>query len=71
MQRAAFALFSLFLAWRGLSAAEAPIVLKPDRVFDGMALEPHEGWVVVVRGDKIEGAGPAAAATMTTLGGSC
>ena len=64
MQRAAFALFSLFLAWRGLSAAEAPIVLKPDRVFDGMALEPHEGWVVVVRGDKIEGAGPAAAAKL-------
>jgi len=37
-----------------------PIVLKPARVFDGINRQPHEGWVVVVRGDKIESAGPAA-----------
>ena len=27
-----------------------PVLLKPDRVFDGVALKPHEGWVVLVRG---------------------
>jgi len=32
-------------------------VLKPARVFDGDAM--HEGWVVVVRGQRIESAGPA------------
>jgi imidazolonepropionase-like amidohydrolase len=39
--------------------ADRPIVLKPARVFDGVAVAPHEGWVVVVRGEKIEAAGPA------------
>jgi imidazolonepropionase-like amidohydrolase len=39
--------------------AERPLVLKPARVFDGLAVEPHAGWVVVVRGDRIEAAGPA------------
>jgi imidazolonepropionase-like amidohydrolase len=41
------------------SQAERPIVLKPTRVFDGVAVEPHTGWVVVVRGDRIVDAGPA------------
>ena len=34
-------------------------VLKPARVFDGVAAEAHEGWIVVVRGKKIDSAGPA------------
>lgn len=34
------------------------LLLKPDRVFDG--LEMHENWAVVVRDDKIEAAGPVA-----------
>jgi imidazolonepropionase-like amidohydrolase len=36
-----------------------PVVLKPARVWDGRVLEAHEGWIVVVRGDTIEAAGPA------------
>lgn len=32
------------------------IVLKPDRVFDGQKM--HEGWAVVVRGKRIDHAGP-------------
>lgn len=36
---------------------EAPVVLRPDAVFDGERL--HQGWVVVVRGDRITAAGPA------------
>jgi imidazolonepropionase-like amidohydrolase len=47
-------LLCLFLA----AAAAAQIVLKPARVFDGEAL--HENWVVRVKGDRIEAAGPAA-----------
>ena len=42
-----------------MSAQPAPaIVLQPDRVFDGET--SRAGWVVVVRGDRIEAAGPAA-----------
>src|SRR5690606_9333168 len=35
-------------------------LLKPDRVFDGVTASPHAGWVVLVRGERIEAAGPAA-----------
>jgi imidazolonepropionase-like amidohydrolase len=42
------------------SAADpAAYLLKPARVFDGVDPKPHEGWTVLVRGDKIEAAGPA------------
>src|SRR5208337_4736117 len=45
-------------------AADAPpsvpaIVLRPSRVFGGISPEAHEGWVVVVCGERIEAAGPA------------
>jgi len=39
--------------------ASRPLVLKPARVWDGVALEAHEGWIVVARGETIEAAGPA------------
>lgn len=48
----------------GVSAQQPPArttVLKPARVFDGADM--HEGWSVRVRGDRIEAAGPTAAAT--------
>jgi imidazolonepropionase-like amidohydrolase len=35
------------------------VLLAPARVFDGASPTPHEGWVVLVRGDRIEAAGPA------------
>jgi imidazolonepropionase-like amidohydrolase len=40
----------------------APTVylLKPAQVFDGESDQVHPGWVVLVRGDRIEAAGPAA-----------
>jgi len=34
-------------------------LLRPAAVFDGEAAELHRGWVVLVRGTKIEKAGPA------------
>ena len=42
-------------------AAPSAYFLKPARVFDGDSM--HEGWIVLVRGDKIESAGPAAELT--------
>lgn len=35
------------------------VVLVPDAVWDGVADAPQRGWAVVVRGAKIEAAGPA------------
>lgn len=34
-------------------------LLKPARVFDGEAAQLHDGWAVLVRGERIEAAGPA------------
>ena len=34
------------------------ILLRPARVFDGVDPAPHEGWQVLVRGERIEAAGP-------------
>src|SRR5688572_14960492 len=36
---------------------QAVVVLRADRVFDGERMQ--SGWVVVLRGDRIEAAGPA------------
>jgi imidazolonepropionase-like amidohydrolase len=47
-------------AQRAAAGTPRPIVLKPARVWDGVALEAHEGWIVVVQGEEIEAAGPPA-----------
>src|SRR5262245_26082510 len=53
--------FSRTLAQRARDDANAPVtLLKPARVFDGDAM--HEGWAVRVKGDRIDAAGPDAAA---------
>jgi len=36
------------------------VVLKPARLWDGIALESHDGWIVVVHGEFVEAVGPAA-----------
>ena len=41
-------------------APPASVLLKPARVFDAVSPGPHEGWVVVVTGNRIAAAGPAA-----------
>ena len=38
-------------------------VLRPARVWDGIADAPHAGWAVLVRGNRIEAVGPAASIT--------
>jgi imidazolonepropionase-like amidohydrolase len=39
--------------------ADTVYLLKPAHVFDGESAQLHDGWVVLVRGEKIEAAGPA------------
>lgn len=58
---AAVGLATLLMAVPGAPSAQEPtssLVLHPDRVFDGERM--HEGWAVVVEGDTIVYAGPAA-----------
>jgi imidazolonepropionase-like amidohydrolase len=43
---------------------ETTYLLKPAHVFDGESAQLHDGWVVLVHGQKIEGAGPASAVTV-------
>ncbi|HEX6940603.1 MAG TPA: amidohydrolase family protein [Longimicrobiales bacterium] len=53
----------LLLTFASSLAAQTPParLLRPARVYDGVADRPHEGWVVLVRGGRIEAAGPAEA----------
>jgi imidazolonepropionase-like amidohydrolase len=37
---------------------DAVYLLKPAHVFDGESAQLHDGWVVLVRGEKIEAVGP-------------
>jgi imidazolonepropionase-like amidohydrolase len=59
-----FVFAAVVFGWgSSLALAEAPsgsVLLKPARVFDGVTPEAHEGWVVLVRGNRIVSAGPAA-----------
>ena len=41
---------------------EAVYILKPAHVFDGNTAQLHDDWVVVVRSEKIESAGPSSGA---------
>lgn len=50
-------LISLGFLTASANAAEGPVVLAPDRVFDGDGL--HEGWRVRVESGRIAAAGPA------------
>ena len=59
MNRLILLLLALVLA---APAAAEPILLKPARVFDGVNPTPHEGWTVLVDGDRIVDAGPNVAA---------
>ena len=51
-------LLSLFLAAPAAAQEPSVTLLRPARVFDGVNPRPHEGWSVLVRGDKIEAVGP-------------
>ena len=64
---AAFAAFRRLAALLAALLVAAPacadtLLLHPARVFDGVNAQPHEGWSVLVDGDKIAAAGPNVAA---------
>ncbi len=44
---------------RGAPQNEESFLLQPDRVFDGVNAQPHDGWVVLVTGTRIAAVGPA------------
>ncbi|HEX8640167.1 MAG TPA: amidohydrolase family protein [Allosphingosinicella sp.] len=54
--------FLLMFATAPLAAQDAAILLRPAQVFDGVDPRPHRGWSVLVRGERIEAAGPDVAA---------
>ncbi|MCA1653607.1 MAG: amidohydrolase family protein [Sphingomonadales bacterium] len=53
-----FGLALLMLAIGAPVAAAPLLLLKPARVFDGVAPVAHEGWQVLVEGDRIAAVGP-------------
>ena len=53
-------LLAIFLLPAAAPAQDALTLLRPARVFDGV--EMRAGWAVLVRGDRIEAAGPGVAA---------
>jgi imidazolonepropionase-like amidohydrolase len=50
-------LLSLLLLIAAPALAE-PLLLRPARVFDGVSPQPHEGWSVLIDGDRIAAVGP-------------
>src|SRR5881628_1665755 len=57
-QKLFLCLLCLFVATVAQTPAPQSYVLRPAHVFDGESAQLHDGWVVVVRGEKIEAAGP-------------
>ncbi|MBE0591958.1 MAG: amidohydrolase family protein [Gemmatimonadales bacterium] len=51
-------LAAISLALAAPTGAQQAVVLVPERVFDGVAPQPHTGWEIVVVGDSIAAAGP-------------
>jgi imidazolonepropionase-like amidohydrolase len=49
---------------RGAAPVGPPTLLVPDRVWDAVDAAPHDGWAVLVRGDRIEAVGPRAQMTV-------
>lgn len=52
----AFGILIIFICCKGLAIAQEQYYILADRVFDGEQM--HEGWAVIVTGDKITAAGP-------------
>src|SRR6266849_6766250 len=62
MRRVVLLVFPLLviLCGRVFGQAPSPILLKPASVFDGADRATHDGWVVLVRGERIESVGSSA-----------
>lgn len=53
----------LALLFVSLTASAQSILLRPQRVFDATGSATHDGWVVLVMGEKIAAVGPASSVT--------
>jgi imidazolonepropionase-like amidohydrolase len=59
--------WAAFCMWCTLASAALPaqqkstVVVRPERVWDGTSDQAASGWVVLVRGDRIESVGPSTA----------
>jgi imidazolonepropionase-like amidohydrolase len=53
MRRFILALLALTLSAPATALPEQAILIRPARVFDGVDPRPHEGWEVLVKGDRI------------------
>jgi imidazolonepropionase-like amidohydrolase len=51
-------LFAVLLAAPVAAQQDSMILLRPARVFDGVDPTPHEGWQVLVQGERILAVGP-------------
>jgi imidazolonepropionase-like amidohydrolase len=51
-------LVSLVIAGPAAALPDHALLLRPARVFDGVNLAPHDGWSVLVEGDRIAAVGP-------------
>ena len=51
-------LLILLLVLGAAPASAETLLLRPARVFDGANATPHEGWQVLVEGDRIATVGP-------------
>lgn len=58
MRRLLLAACALVSAPLAAQTPPRPLLLVPDRVFDGVDPVPHAGWRVLVEGDRIVAAGP-------------
>lgn len=60
MQRWSLGMLVFVVAGTGFAAEPEtrPVLLKPARVYDGVSAKAHDGWVVLVRGARIDSAGP-------------
>jgi len=54
-----FAPLASFAQTQAPKPPETVYLLKPAHIFDGESAQLHEGWAVLVRGEKIEAVGPA------------
>ena len=57
---------ALIFSLASILCAQTSTLLRPARVFDSVSSEPHEGWVVLVTGDKIAAVGPDVSAPPNT-----
>jgi len=58
MRRFILALLALTLTAPATALPPQAILIRPARVFDGVDPHPHDGWEVLVKGDRIVAVGP-------------